>query len=83
MGDPTRSRRLRSSAADAFLRLLVGTQMAPECALPASGIDPSQLAPGARLKLRTSGEGIMRFQCCFHPWMRATVRVVPDEHHGK
>jgi len=63
--------------------LLVGTVMAPECALPASGVDPSQLAPGARFKLRTSGEGIMRFQCCFHPWMRATVRVTPDGHHGR
>ncbi len=60
--------------------LLVGTQMAPECALAAGAIDPNQLAPGARLKLKTSGEGIVRFQCCFHPWMRATVRVVADDH---
>jgi hypothetical protein len=28
--------------------------------------------------LTASGEGIQRFQCCFHPWMRATVRVVSD-----
>ena len=54
--------------------------MAPECALAAGAIDPNQLAPGARLKLKTSGEGIVRFQCCFHPWMRATVRVVADDH---
>jgi hypothetical protein len=26
------------------------------------------------------GEGIQRFQCCIHPWMRATVRVVNDVH---
>ncbi len=60
--------------------LLVGTQMAPECALAAGATDPNQVAPGARLKLKTSGEGIVRFQCCFHPWMRATVRVVADDH---
>jgi hypothetical protein len=59
--------------------LLVGTQMAPECALAPGAIDPNQLAPGARLRLRTSGEGIVRFQCCFHPWMRSTVRVVPEK----
>jgi hypothetical protein len=58
--------------------LRVGTQMAPECALPAGQTDPYLVAPGARLKLTTSGEGIMRFQCCLHPWMRATVRVVPE-----
>jgi hypothetical protein len=61
--------------------LLVGTQMAPECALAAGATDPYQVAPGARLKLKTTNEGIQRFQCCFHPWMRATVRVTPDEHH--
>jgi hypothetical protein len=59
--------------------LLVGTQMAPECALAVGATDPNQLAPGARLRLRTSGEGLVRFQCCFHPWMRATIRVVPDD----
>jgi hypothetical protein len=63
--------------------LLVGTQTAPECVLPAGEIDPNQLAPGARLKLKTSGEGIVRFQCCFHPWMRSTIRVVPDDHHKR
>lgn len=63
--------------------LLVGTQMAPECAAPPAGeTDPFQVAPGGRLKLKASGEGIMRFQCCFHPWMRATVRVTPEDHDG-
>jgi hypothetical protein len=51
--------------------LTVGTQPAPECA--ASIV----LAPGDKTRLTASGEGIQRFQCCFHPWMRATVRVVP------
>jgi plastocyanin len=60
--------------------LTVGTQMAPECAAPPTGqTDPFQVAPGDKLRLKTTGEGIMRFQCCFHPWMRATVRVVPKD----
>jgi plastocyanin len=59
--------------------LLVGTTMAPECAAPtAPATDPYQVAPGDKLKLKASTEGIQRFQCCFHPWMRATVRVVPE-----
>ena len=32
--------------------LLVGTQLAPECALAAGATDPYQVAPGARLKLK-------------------------------
>jgi len=60
--------------------LRVGTEMAPECAPPPVGTtDPYQVNPGDKLKLKVSGEGIAKFQCCFHPWMRATVRVVP--HH--
>ena len=43
--------------------------------------DPYEVAPGARLKLKATTEGIQRFMCCIHPWMRATVRVVPEEHH--
>jgi len=61
--------------------LLVGTQPAPECALAAGATDPYLVPPGARLKLQVTAEGIQRFQCCFHPWMRATVRVTADEHH--
>jgi plastocyanin len=53
--------------------LNVGTQPAPECA------DLVELEPGDRQRLRASGKGIQRFQCCFHPWMRATVRVIPDD----
>jgi hypothetical protein len=60
--------------------LRVGTQMAPECAAPPAGQpDPYLVDPGAALKLQTAGEGIQRFQCCLHPWMRATVRVTPAE----
>ena len=53
--------------------LNVGTQPAPECA---SSI---RLEPGDRTSITASGEGIQRFQCCFHPWMRATVRVVAKD----
>lgn len=53
--------------------LNVGTQPAPECAASV------RMVPGDRAKLVASGEGIHRFQCCFHPWMRATVRVVSDD----
>ncbi len=61
--------------------LLVGTVPAPECAAPtAPATDPYQVAPGDRLKLKATTEGIQRFMCCIHPWMRATVRVTPEEH---
>ena len=53
--------------------LRVGTQLAPECAALVL------LAPGDGTSLTASGEGLQRFQCCFHPWMRATVRVLPDD----
>jgi plastocyanin len=55
--------------------LRVGTQMATECALAPGTTDPYLVGPGGKLKLEAEGEGIMRFQCCLHPWMRATVRV--------
>lgn len=53
--------------------LNVGTQPAPECA----GL--VRIEPGDRDTITAAGEGIQRFQCCFHPWMRATVRVVPQD----
>lgn len=52
--------------------LNVGTQRAPECALAV------RIAPGDGTTMIAGGEGIQRFQCCIHPWMRATVRVVND-----
>ena len=51
--------------------LNVGTQTAPECPLSV------RIEPGDGTTMTAGGEGIQRFQCCFHPWMRATVRVVP------
>lgn len=50
-----------------------GVGMAPACAASV------RMEPGDRARLTASGEGIHRFQCCFHPWMRATVRVVADD----
>lgn len=49
--------------------LRVGTIQAPECA------DQPPVPPGSSFRLTASGVGIHKFQCCFHPWMRATVRV--------
>ena len=53
--------------------LNVGTQPAPECA------NHVRLEAGEEARITASGEGIQRFQCCFHPWMRATVRVVDND----
>ena len=55
--------------------LNVGTQPAPECA------QALLLEPGDSDTITADGEGIQRFQCCFHPWMRATVRVVTKDQH--
>jgi plastocyanin len=49
--------------------LNVGSQTAPECA------SALRIEPGDRDKFIASGDGIQRYQCCFHPWMRATIRV--------
>ena len=53
--------------------LNVGTQMAPECA------QALRLEAGDGTKLVAGDEGLQRYQCCFHPWMRATVRVVAKD----
>ena len=54
--------------------LNVGTQTAVECTLSIT-----RLEAGDRDTIIAEGEGIQRFQCCFHPWMRATVRVVDKQ----
>lgn len=51
--------------------LNIGLTPAPECA--PNNVVP--LAPGATVELTASGPGLHKFQCCIHPWMRATVRV--------
>lgn len=54
--------------------LNVGTQTAPECA------GAVRVQPGEQTTMTANGEGIQRFQCCIHPWMRATVKVVDHKH---
>lgn len=53
--------------------LNVGTQPAPECA------QHVRLEAGDTDTITADGAGLQRFQCCFHPWMRATVRVVAKD----
>jgi plastocyanin len=50
-----------------------GLTPAPECAT-ATG-----LPAGASLKVQGLSPGDHRFQCCIHPWMRALIKVKPDE----
>jgi plastocyanin len=61
--------------------LLVGTTIAPECVLATGATDPTQVAAGARFRMTAENVGLHKFQCCFHPWMRATVRVVEKDNH--
>ena len=47
---------------------------APEC--PANpGLITNAVAPGQSITLTDVEPGLHKFQCCFHPWMRATIRV--------
>jgi len=58
--------------------------LAPECAIrnadgtlrPAPQAQASMLAPGAELRVEGLAPGTHNFQCCIHPWMRTTVKVV-------
>jgi hypothetical protein len=66
--------------------LRVGTTMAPECALAAGQTDPWLVVSGGRLELTAPGfddqnplNNVHRYQCCLHPWMRATVKVKADD----
>jgi plastocyanin len=52
--------------------LNVGLTRAPECAPGGPAVN---LPPGASTSIAVVGEGLHKFQCCIHPWMRATVRV--------
>jgi len=51
--------------------LNIGLTPAPECT-PAGTVP---LPPGAVKELTGLAPGMHRFQCCIHPWMRATIRV--------
>lgn len=52
-----------------------GLVMSPEC--PAS-VD---VAPGDSIVVSGLAVGNHRFLCCFHPWMRAPIKVKPRGHH--
>lgn len=53
--------------------LNVGMTPAPECISVTN--PPIPLAPGATIRLAAGAPGLHKFECCIHPWMRATIRV--------
>ncbi len=53
--------------------LNVGMTPAPECVSTIT--PPIPLAPGATIELAAGAPGLHKFECCIHPWMRATIRV--------
>jgi hypothetical protein len=56
-----------------LLNQLAGTpNVAPECAQLQAG---DFLAPGTSSQEVEDEEGVEKYQCCIHPWMRAEVRI--------
>ncbi|MGH2374957.1 MAG: cupredoxin domain-containing protein [bacterium] len=55
--------------------LNVGLEQAKECLLAPAAVDPTELQPGKSLRVTGLGAGDHLFQCCFHPWMRALIKV--------
>jgi plastocyanin len=57
-----------------LLNQLTGlTEVAPECA--ALGPTGGRIAPGASSSEKEDEEGVEKYQCCIHPWMRTEVRI--------
>jgi plastocyanin len=64
--------------------LSTGLTLAPECPLSIG------ILPGESAKLTNLAVGDHLFQCCFHPWMRAAIKVKAktqndddgDDHHS-
>jgi len=54
--------------------LNIGLTKAPECPATVPAIT-DLLPPGATQRFDNLPVGLHKFQCCIHPWMRATVRV--------
>jgi plastocyanin len=50
---------------------LPGQTTVPEC----QDFGSSLLPPGTELRVENLESGVHKFQCCFHPWMRAEIRV--------
>jgi hypothetical protein len=51
--------------------LNIGMMPAPECTPNTT----TPLSSGATQELDGLAPGLHKFQCCIHPWMRATIRV--------
>jgi plastocyanin len=49
-----------------------GLTLAPECP------ESEDILPGGRIHISGLTVGNHRFQCCFHPWMRALIKVEPN-----
>lgn len=54
--------------------LNVNMTRAPECPLGPQNVTDA-VPPGGSTEISGLAAGLHRFQCCFHPWMRATIRV--------
>jgi len=54
-------------------QLNVGLSRADGC--PASPANLAVVPPGSSTEITLNDQGLQRFQCCIHPWMRATIRV--------
>src|SRR5262249_25588937 len=55
--------------------LNIGLTPAPECTPALAPVIP----PGGRAEVNGLAVGNHKFQCCIHPWMRALVKVEPDQ----
>ena len=53
--------------------LNVGLTRADGC--PASPANLAVVLPGNSIEITLNDPKLQRFQCCIHPWMRATIRV--------
>jgi plastocyanin len=58
----------------AVASLNVAMTRAPECPA-APPLVQDVIPPGQTATINGLTTGLHKFQCCFHPWMRATVRV--------
>jgi plastocyanin len=52
----------------------LGLTPVPEC-LNETIVGPTFVLPGGSLDVEGLSQGVHRFQCCIHPWMRAEVKV--------
>jgi plastocyanin len=55
--------------------LNIGLIQAPECTPATAPVIP----PGGHADVTGLAVGNHKFQCCIHPWMRALVKVEPDD----